>query len=53
MRPGSPDDKDVRKIGSNTGRLSPVDEDYDPYSGIPLMSAIPVNVSRAEESVAS
>jgi len=47
--PGSPDDKDVRKIGSNTGRLSSVDRDYDPYTGIPLMSAIPVNVVAAEE----
>lgn len=48
--PGSPDDKNVRKIGSNTGRLSSVDRDYDPYSGIPLMSAIPVNVAPAEEA---
>jgi anaerobic selenocysteine-containing dehydrogenase len=47
--PGSPQDKDVRKIGSNTGRLSPVDRDFDPYTGIPLMSSIPVNVERAEE----
>ena len=51
--PGSPDDKNVRKIGSNTGRLSSVDRDYDPYSGIPLMSAIPVNVAPAEEAAAS
>ncbi len=51
--PGSPDDKDVRKIGSNTGRLSSVDRNYDPYTGIPLMSAIPVNVAPAEEVAAS
>lgn len=51
--PGSPDDKNVRDIGSNTGRLSSVDRDYDPYSGIPLMSAIPVNIEPAEESIAS
>jgi len=50
--PGSREDKDVRKIGSNTGRLSSVDRNYDPYSGIPLMSAIPVNVAPAEEAAA-
>ncbi len=43
---GDAPDRDhlLREIGSNTGRLSPVDRDYDPYSGIPRMSAIPVNV---------
>ena len=45
--PGSDQDKDVHTFGSNTGRLSSVDRDFDPYSGIPLMSAIPVNVERA------
>ncbi|MBB85512.1 MAG: molybdopterin dinucleotide-binding protein [Deltaproteobacteria bacterium] len=50
--PGSENDKDVRKIGSNTGRLSASDRNYDPYSGIPLMSAIPVNVAPAEEMAA-
>ena len=49
--PGSPDDKDVRKIGSNTGRLSSVERNCDPYSGIPLMSAIPVNITAAEERI--
>jgi anaerobic selenocysteine-containing dehydrogenase len=49
--PGSPDDKDVRKIGSNTGRLSSVERNCDPYSGIPLMSAIPVNITPAEERI--
>lgn len=34
----------VRGLGSNTGALTPVDRDYDPISGIPRMSAIPVNV---------
>jgi len=34
--------------GSNTGRLSPVDRDYDPYTGIPRMSCIRVNVKRRE-----
>jgi anaerobic selenocysteine-containing dehydrogenase len=37
-------EQDPRAVGSNTGRLSPVDRDYDPYSGIPRMSAIPVEV---------
>lgn len=44
--PGGNQDKDVHTFGSNTGRLSSVDRDFDPYSGIPLMSAIPVNVER-------
>ena len=44
--PDPDNDLRVREIGSNTGRLSPVDRDYDPYSGIPLMSAIPVRVRR-------
>ena len=39
---------DVRSIGSNTGRLTPVERDYDRYTGIPRMSAIPVNVQRNE-----
>ena len=37
-------DPELRAIGSNTGRLTPVDRAYDPYSGIPRMSAIPVHV---------
>jgi anaerobic selenocysteine-containing dehydrogenase len=37
------DDK-VRKIGSNTNRLVRNDAVYDPYSGQPLMSNVPVNV---------
>ncbi len=36
----------VREFGSNTGSLTPVDRDYDPISGIPRMSAIPVNVKK-------
>ena len=39
-------DSRVREIGSNTGRLVSVDRDYDPHSGLPRMSAIPVNVQR-------
>ncbi|MEZ4333758.1 MAG: molybdopterin-dependent oxidoreductase [Myxococcota bacterium] len=45
--PGTPEDRRVKELGSNTGRLSPVDRDYDPYSGIPRMSAIPVHVTPA------
>ncbi len=45
---GFPDDPPrVRAVGANTGALTPVDRDYDPISGIPRMSAIPVNVRRA------
>jgi anaerobic selenocysteine-containing dehydrogenase len=39
-------DARVREIGSNTGRLVSVDRDFDPHSGMPRMSAIPVNVQR-------
>lgn len=44
-------DARVRYLGSNTGRLTPVDRDYDPYTGIPLMSSIPVNVHRFRGAV--
>jgi anaerobic selenocysteine-containing dehydrogenase len=37
---------DVRTVGSNTSQLTSVDEDYDRYSGIPRMSAVPVRVQR-------
>jgi len=37
----------VRKAGSNTGALISVEDDYDRYSGIPRMSAVPVRVTRA------
>ena len=40
--PGEDDDPTLG--GSNTGRLTPVDRDFDPYTGIPRMSAIPVRV---------
>jgi anaerobic selenocysteine-containing dehydrogenase len=33
--------------GGNTGRLSPVDKNFDKITGIPLMSAIPVNLELA------
>ena len=41
-------DADFMKIGSSTGRLVDAARDYDPYSGIPRMSAIPVAVERVE-----
>lgn len=39
------DDDTVEEVGGNTGRLTSVERDYDPYTGIPRMSAIPVRVS--------
>lgn len=38
-------DDDVRAHGSNTGRLSDATRDFEPYSGIPRMSAIRVEIS--------
>ncbi len=38
-------DNKVASIGSNTGRLSSVDVDYERYTGLPRMSNIPVNIS--------
>jgi anaerobic selenocysteine-containing dehydrogenase len=40
-------DSDVREIGSNTGRLINNERDFDPHTGIPRMSAIPVAITRA------
>ena len=40
--PGEDDDPAV--MGGNTGRLVAVDRDYDPVTGIPRMSAIPVRL---------
>jgi anaerobic selenocysteine-containing dehydrogenase len=51
--PGEEEDRAVRQIGSNTGRLSSVERDFDPYSGIPIMSAIPVNVTPCREKTAN
>ncbi len=39
-------DSAFREIGSNTGRLVSNEHDFDPHSGIPRMSAIPVEVRR-------
>jgi len=38
---------DVREVGSNIGRLTPNDVDYDRITGIPRMSAIPVRIAAA------
>jgi anaerobic selenocysteine-containing dehydrogenase len=43
---GQPDeDQRYRELGSNTGRLTAVDLDYDPVSGIPRMGALPVSIA--------
>ena len=39
--------------GSNTGRLTNVERDYDLRTGMPRMSAIPVNIKRADQSIAA
>jgi anaerobic selenocysteine-containing dehydrogenase len=39
-------DPEVRSLGSNPARLVATDDDYDPYSGQPRMSSIPVRISR-------
>ena len=42
---GNPgEDEDAREVGANTGRLTRIDDEYDPISGIPRMGAIPVAV---------
>jgi len=46
-------DKQVFYIGSNTGRLTNVEKDYDPRIGMPRMSAIPVNIKRADQTIAA
>ena len=46
-------DRDVREIGSNTGRLIDNERDFDPHTGIPRMSAIPVAVTRAEQATST
>jgi anaerobic selenocysteine-containing dehydrogenase len=45
---GNPDENENPFLdGGNTGRLSFNDRDFDPYTGIPIMSAIPVRIRRA------
>ena len=46
-------DKDLFYIGSNTGRLTSVEHHYDPRTGMPRMSAIPVNIRRGDQQLAS
>ena len=41
-------DGEFREIGSTTGRLVDGEREYDRFSGIPRMSAIPVSIERAE-----
>ncbi len=48
---GAPgEDDDPRLAGANTGRLTPVDRDFDPWTGMPRMSAIPVRLWAAGEA---
>ncbi len=37
---------DTRRHGSNVNRLTALDDDFDRYSGIPRMGAIPVSLTR-------
>jgi anaerobic selenocysteine-containing dehydrogenase len=41
---------DPRKDGANVNQLLRIDDDYDPYTGIPRMGALPVSVSRCGAS---
>ena len=43
-------DGELRTIGSTTSRLVDGENHYDPYTGIPRMSAIPVSIERTDES---
>jgi len=47
------EDADVLAVGSPAGRLLPVDMVYDRYSGMPLMSNIPVKISPVSGSTAT
>jgi anaerobic selenocysteine-containing dehydrogenase len=42
-QPGRPDD--TRRFGANVNRLTRLDDDYDRFSGIPRMGAIPVSLT--------
>ncbi|MGE4061374.1 MAG: molybdopterin-dependent oxidoreductase, partial [Sphingomonadales bacterium] len=44
------EDQNPYLVGGNTGRLTSTDELYDPYTGIPRMSTIPVNVRKVADS---
>jgi anaerobic selenocysteine-containing dehydrogenase len=45
-------DEDPFLLGSNTGRLTAIDQDYDRYTGIPRMSNIPVAIRRDRPAAA-
>lgn len=50
---GGPEcDQDVHEVGSTPGRLLTNDEMFDPYSGQPRMSNIPVRIQRVVAEVA-
>jgi anaerobic selenocysteine-containing dehydrogenase len=44
-------DHDLRSQGSNVGRLISGDTEYDAWSGIPRMSAIPVRIRKAPDDM--
>lgn len=47
---GLPDEDDRhRELGSNTGRLTRADVEYEPMSGMPRLGAIPVAICRAAD----
>jgi anaerobic selenocysteine-containing dehydrogenase len=48
VNPDDERDDDVRNFGGNTGRLTDAKKDFDPYTGIPRMSSIPVNIERVD-----
>ncbi|RYE69891.1 MAG: molybdopterin dinucleotide-binding protein [Rhizobiaceae bacterium] len=39
------EDENFASSGSNVGRLTPADREYDPISGIPRMSNIPISIA--------
>lgn len=47
---GVPGEDEETRVGGNTSRLSSTEVDYDPYTGIPRMSAIPVGIRAAPTS---
>jgi anaerobic selenocysteine-containing dehydrogenase len=47
--PGDPEDPD--RNGSNINRLLSWNDDFDPYHGMPRMSALPVAIVKATESM--
>ena len=49
---GLPDQEHrFREIGSNTGKLLSVEEDFDPHSGMPRMGNLPVSISALSEEI--